>query len=67
MFDKEKFSNIIQNISSYYKNSTEFSETAEVNRTYISKYINKKLDNPPSPDILRKIADKPPRCKHAGY
>ena len=57
MFDKEKFSNIIQNISSYYKNSTEFSETAEVNRTYISKYMNKKLDNPPSPDILRKIAD----------
>ena len=57
MFNKKSFSNVIQNILQYYENSTEFSETANVNRTYISKYINEKLDNPPTPKILKRIAD----------
>lgn len=57
MFDKQKFSNIIQNILNNYENSTIFSEIADVNRTYISKILNMKLVNPPSPDILKKIAD----------
>ena len=57
MFDKEKFSNILREILEKYDNTVIFSETADVNRTYISKYLNMKLDNPPSPTILKKIAD----------
>lgn len=57
MFDKQKFSNIIQNILVTYENSTIFAETANVNRTYISKILNMKLDNPPTPKVLKKIAD----------
>lgn len=32
-------------------------DNAKFDRTYISKYINLKLDNPPTPEILRKIAN----------
>lgn len=31
------------------RNTTEFSEQTGFNRTYLSKYINLKLDRPPSP------------------
>ncbi len=56
MFDKEKFSYILQKITDTYTTISEFSEKSEVNRTYLSKYINMKLDNPPTPKILMKIA-----------
>lgn len=57
MFFKDNFSEILKAINNTYKNMTEFSENAKFDRTYISKYINKKLDNPPSPKILEKIAN----------
>ncbi len=56
MFDKKRFSDILQKIASTYSSISEFAEKSEVNRTYISKYINMKLDNPPTPKILEKIA-----------
>ena len=57
MFKEKEFSDVLQKIISAYDSITEFSEASEVNRTYLSKYINKKLDNPPTPKILEKIAD----------
>lgn len=56
MFDKKKFSYILQKITDTYTSISDFSEKSEVNRTYLSKYINMKLDNPPTPKILMKIA-----------
>lgn len=57
MFKKDEFANILQRINSTYDTMTEFGKKAFLDRSYISKYINKKLDNPPSPKILLKIAD----------
>lgn len=34
----------------------EFSEQTGFNRTYLSKYLNLRLDRPPSPNLLRAIA-----------
>ncbi len=56
MFSKEKFSEILKKINNTYSNMTDFSANAKFDRTYISKYINQKLNNPPSPKILEKIA-----------
>lgn len=57
MFNKEKFANILAKINNTYSSMTEFAQKAELNRTYISKYINMKLNNPPTPKILSKIAN----------
>lgn len=57
MFNKIKLANILSNINSNYNTMTEFAKAANFNRTYISKYIHQRLDNPPSPKILQKIAD----------
>lgn len=57
MFNKENFSNILKEINSTYSSMTEFAEKASFDRTYISKYINMKLDNPPTPKILEKLAN----------
>lgn len=38
------------------KTTTEFSEQTGFNRTYLSKYLNLKLDRPPSPRLLQNIA-----------
>lgn len=57
MFDIKKFSNILQKISDSYSSISEFAEKSDVNRTYLSKYINMKLDSPPTPKILEKIAN----------
>lgn len=56
MFDKNRFSDVLQEIAESYTSISEFAEKSEVNRTYLSKYINMKLDNPPTPKILEKIA-----------
>ena len=57
MFNKKEFANVLQKISATYSSISEFAEKSEVNRTYLSKYINMKLDNPPTPKILEKISD----------
>ena len=57
MFDKNKFAQILKKISDTYDNQRVFAEKTGVNRTYLSQYINLKLDDPPSPKILKKIAE----------
>lgn len=56
-FNKEKFSNILNEIYKKYPNQRDFAEATGVNRGYLSRYINKKLDAPPTPGILQKIAN----------
>ena len=56
MFFKDEFSKILSNINNTYSTMTEFANKADFDRTYISKYIHKNLDNPPTPKILEKIA-----------
>lgn len=57
MFNKELFSAILSKINSTYDSMTEFGKKAGLDRSYISKYINRKLNNPPTPKILEKIAN----------
>jgi len=57
MFRKKEFLEILNKINSTYPSMTEFSKKSNLDRTYISKYINNKLDNPPSPEILKKISE----------
>lgn len=56
MFKKEEFSKILREINSTYNSMTEFAQKASFDRTYISKYMNMKLDNPPTPKILEKLS-----------
>ena len=56
MFNKIEFAKILTKINNSYDTMTEFAEKSEVNRTYLSQYINQKLDSPPTPKILMKIA-----------
>lgn len=57
MFDKVKFAKILSNINDTYNTMTEFAQKSEVNRTYLSQYINQKLESPPTPKILEKLAN----------
>ena len=57
MFDKVKFAEIIEKVSETYNNQRDFSALSEINRTYLSQYKNKKLDKPPKPEILSKLAN----------
>jgi transcriptional regulator with XRE-family HTH domain len=55
MFNKEKFKELLLKAMGE-KTQEEFAELCGVNRTYVSKYLNMRLDNPPSPNILKRIA-----------
>lgn len=57
MFDKSKFAQILKNINETYINQRDFSKKSEINRTYLSQYMNKQLDNPPKPEILKRLAN----------
>ena len=57
MFSKKTFSNVLKEISDTYENQRDFAEKSSINRTYLSKYINCSLENPPSPKILQKLAN----------
>lgn len=56
MFDKKRFAQIIKNISDTYDNQRIFAEKSEINRTYLSQYMNMKLDEPPKPKTLQKLS-----------
>lgn len=56
MFNKEKFSKILNNIYKTYPNQRDFAHAMGTSRGYLSQYINMKFDNPPTPKILEKIA-----------
>ena len=58
MFDKEAFSKIIQDIINKYESQREFAKISSINRTYISQYINMKIDSPPKPEMLKRLANK---------
>lgn len=55
-FNKELFSMVLTEIYNKYPNQRSFAKRANINRTYISKYINKKIYVPPSAKILRRLA-----------
>ena len=57
MFNIVDFANILKKINSLYENQTQFANASGVNRTYLSQYMNLKLDTPPSPKILKGIAN----------
>lgn len=57
MFDKKRFSEILKEIYNRYDNQRAFANAAGVNRAYLSRYMNMKISNPPSPKILKNIAD----------
>lgn len=57
MFDKKKFAEILQKIYKTYPNQREFATATGVNRGYLSRYMNEKIDSPPSPKILQGISD----------
>ena len=57
MFDKNKFAQILKNINDTYNSQRDFAKKSEINRTYLSQYMNMKLDEPPKPKILEKLAN----------
>lgn len=57
MFDKSKFAQTLKDICETYSSQRDFSKKSEINRTYLSQYMNMKLDKPPKPEILKKIAN----------
>lgn len=56
MFDKNKFAQILKNINETYDSQRDFAKKSEINRTYLSQYMNMKLDEPPKPKTLEKIS-----------
>ena len=46
MFNKNKFAEILQEVISQYDSISNFAEKSSLDRTYISKYVNKKLEHP---------------------
>ncbi len=57
MFDKNKFAQILKNINETYDSQRDFAKKSGINRTYLSQYMNMKLDEPPKPKILEKLAN----------
>lgn len=55
-FNKNKFANILKKINKTYESQTNFANASGVNRTYLSRYMNLNLSNPPTPKILLGIA-----------
>lgn len=56
-FERISFANILKTLRDYYGSVTKLARAAGVDRTYLSKYINFTTAEPPSPKILRKIAN----------
>lgn len=57
MFDKSKFAQIIKSIKETYDSQEDFSKKSNIGRTYLSQYMNMKLDEPPKPKTLEKLAN----------
>lgn len=55
MFDKKRFKELLQKAIGD-RNNSEYEKISGVNRTYISKYLNERLDNPPTPDVIKRMA-----------
>jgi len=57
VFDKDKFADLLKKAIGD-RTATVYADLVDVNRTYISKLLNKKLPNPPGPEIIKKLASK---------
>jgi len=57
MFDKSKFALIIKNIKETYNTQEEFAKKSGIGRTSLSQYMNMKLEDPPKPKMLQKLAN----------
>ena len=57
MFDKLTFKKILEAALGDRK-ITEYADESGVNRTYLSKYLNLRLDSPPGPEIIKRLAEK---------
>ena len=55
MFDKDSFADLLSKAIGD-RTTTDYADLTGVNRTYISKLLNKKLLNPPSPSIIKGLA-----------
>ena len=56
MFNKDKFSELIIKARGS-RNNKQYSDESGVSRAYISGYINKSIDNPPTPDVIKRLAN----------
>ena len=56
MFNQEEYKTLLLKAIGD-RNLSDFSEESTVNRTYISKYVNCRLEKPPSPAIIKRIAE----------
>lgn len=56
-FNKIVFSAKLKEIAESYGSITDMANSIEIDRSHLSKFINLKLDSPPKPRILKKIAD----------
>ena len=45
MFDKNKFAKVIKDIKETYNSQEEFAKKSTIGRTYLSQYMNIKLNN----------------------
>ncbi|MCI9000357.1 MAG: helix-turn-helix transcriptional regulator [Clostridia bacterium] len=57
LFNKEKFARTVMKIYLQYNNQREFAKRSGICRTYLSQYMNEKLDVPPKPEILQRLAN----------
>ena len=56
MFNKNKFAIILKKINNTYDSQRDFAKKSNINRTYLSQYMNLKLEKPPKPEILNKLS-----------
>lgn len=56
-FDKHGFACILKSIQRDYKSQEEFAKNSNISRTYLSLYMNEKMDKPPNLNILQKLVD----------
>lgn len=57
MFDKEEFSRLLVKARGD-RNNKQYADDCGVSRSYVSGYINKSINNAPTPIIIQKLASK---------
>ena len=55
LFDKDKFAKIIKQIKEQYDSQEDFAKKASVSQTYLSQYMNGKLDAPPNGKTYKRL------------
>jgi Helix-turn-helix. len=57
MFDKDKFVELLILAKGNERSLNQFANACEISPAHISRYMRKLLSNPPSPDLLKRIAN----------